>query len=126
MTATGHIHLLSVLFVTWGLLTMVIGLSTLALGVGTAAFVSTSPEGSRLVAAGLTAAAFIGLALIALGWGLVHVVVGRGLRTYGPRARMAALVLGIVDLLLLPYGTALGIYGLWTLLGEHRRRQFQG
>ena len=29
-----------------------------------------------------------------------------------------ALVLGSVDLLLLPYGTALGIYTLWLLLSE--------
>jgi hypothetical protein len=31
---------------------------------------------------------------------------------------MAALMLGSIDLLLLPYGTALGLYGLWVLLHE--------
>jgi len=37
---------------------------------------------------------------------------------------MMALMLGSVDLLLLPYGTALGIYALWVLLSEGGKRLF--
>ena len=37
---------------------------------------------------------------------------------------LAALMLGSVDLLLLPYGTALGSYGLWVLLSEDAKKQF--
>ena len=33
-------------------------------------------------------------------------------------SRLLALMLGSVDLLLLPYGTALGVYALWMLLNE--------
>ena len=35
------------------------------------------------------------------------------------------LMLGTVDLLLLPYGTALGVYSLWTLLREDAKRLFE-
>ena len=35
-----------------------------------------------------------------------------------------ALSLGAVDLLLLPYGTALGSYALWVLLNEDRKKMF--
>ena len=42
-----------------------------------------------------------------------------------PSARLLALMLASIDLVLLPYGTALGIYALWTLLHEDGRRQFQ-
>ena len=38
---------------------------------------------------------------------------------------MAALMLGSVDLLLLPYGTALGVYALWILLREDIKRLFE-
>ena len=38
---------------------------------------------------------------------------------------MGALLLGSVDLLLLPYGTALGVYGLWVLLREESKRLFE-
>jgi hypothetical protein len=34
-------------------------------------------------------------------------------------------MLGSVDLLLLPYGTALGVYALWTLLREDTKRLFE-
>jgi hypothetical protein len=34
-------------------------------------------------------------------------------------------MLGTVDLLLLPYGTALGVYSLWILLREDAKRMFE-
>ena len=33
--------------------------------------------------------------------------------------------LSSVDLLLLPYGTALGVYALWVLLREESKRMFE-
>ena len=39
---------------------------------------------------------------------------------------MAALALGAVDLVLLPYGTALGCYALWVLLNEDGKKLFIG
>jgi hypothetical protein len=33
-------------------------------------------------------------------------------------------MLGSVDLLLLPYGTALGVYALWALLTEDGKKLF--
>jgi hypothetical protein len=46
------------------------------------------------------------------------------LRQRRPWARHAALMLGSVDLVLLPYGTALGVYALWVLLSEGGKRLF--
>jgi hypothetical protein len=119
-----HVDLLGVLFSLWGCLTLIIGLSTLALGVGALVLATTSATVGSDVGAGLTATVFMVLALIAVAWGAVHVVVGRGLRRHVLRARLAAIVLGVVDLLILPYGTALGGYALWVLLGESRRKMF--
>jgi hypothetical protein len=120
-----HVDFLGVLFIVWGLLTVVIGLSTLALGVGAVALVaSASRAGGGQVAAGITAAAFTTLAFIALLWGAAHVIVGVPLRRRAPWSRLLALMLGSVDLLLLPYGTALGIYALWALLTEDGKRLF--
>jgi hypothetical protein len=119
-----HVDFLGVLFVVWGLLTVVIGLSTLALGVGAVALIASSRGGGGQVAAGITAAAFTTLAFIALLWGAAHVIVGLPLRRHTPWSRLLALMLGSVDLLLLPYGTALGIYALWVLLTEDGKRLF--
>jgi len=79
----------------------------------------------RLFVAGVTAVIFTTLAIIAIVWGSAHVVVGVPLRRRRPWARMAALMLGSVDLLLLPYGTALGVYALWVLLHEKGKALFE-
>ena len=117
---SSHVDFLAVLFIIWGALNALIGASTLALGIGAAALIgAANRRGSGGgFAAGVTAAAFTTLAIIALLWGVAHVAVGVPLRRRRHWARLAALMLGSVDLVLLPYGTALGSYALWTLLKD--------
>ena len=122
-----HVDFVGLLFIVWGALTGLIGLSTLALGIG-AFSLMTSPgrtAGGGQFALGLTAAAFTTLALIAIFWGVAHITVGVPVRRHKSWARLLALMLGSVDLMLLPYGTALGIYALWGLLTEEGKRTFQ-
>jgi hypothetical protein len=121
-----HIDFLSALFIVWGLLTALVGVSTLALGIGAVAIMtSASRAAGSQVAAGLTAAAFVTLALIAIVWGAAHVVVGVPLGRRRHWSRLLALTLGSVDLVLLPYGTALGLYALWVLLNEEGKKAFE-
>ena len=75
--------------------------------------------------ASLTAATFTMFALIAIVWGAAHLVVGVKVRQRRHWSRFGAISLASVDLLLLPYGTALGVYGLWVLLHEEAKRQFE-
>jgi hypothetical protein len=120
-----HVDLLGVLFGIWGALTLLIGASTLLLGVAAAALVRSAVRaGGAQFAAGLTAAVFVGFAVIALAWGVMHVDVGRRRRRHCRWSRLAALMLGSADLVLLPYGTALGGYSLWILLGDDAKRLF--
>ena len=119
-----HVDFLGVLFIVWGVLTTLIGLSTLALGVGAVALLSSSNRPASF-AAEFTAAAFTALAIIAIVWGLAHVAVGVPLRRHRHWSRMGALMLGSVDLLLLPYGTALGVYALWALLRQDGKKLFE-
>jgi hypothetical protein len=119
-----RVTLLGVLFIIWGVLTILVGASTLALGVAAAALIN-SAGGNGGFAAGFTAAAFTILALIAVLWGIAHIVVGNPLRRRRRWSRHAALMLGGIDLLLLPYGTALGVYALWVLLREDAKRLFE-
>ena len=110
---SSHVNLVGVLFILWGLLTTLVGLSTLALGIGAVALIASGAPGGRgQFAAGFTAAAFTALALIAILWGAAHIVVGVPLRRRRHWSRVAALVLGSVDLVLLPYGTAVGCFVL--------------
>jgi hypothetical protein len=121
---SSHVDLVGVLFIIWGTLTALIGLSTLALAVAAASIIASTSHGGGQVAAGVTAAAFLALGGIAIVWGLAHVAVGVPLRRRDHTARVLALTLGAVDLVLLPYGTALGCYTLWVLLNEQGRKLF--
>jgi hypothetical protein len=119
---TSHVDFVGILFIVWGALTALAGVSTLALGVGAASLAASAPGGR--VAASLTAAAFITLAVIAIAWGVGHVLVGVPLRRRSPRARLVAIFAASIDLLLLPFGTALGCYALWVLLNERGKALF--
>ena len=124
---SSHIDLVGTLFTIWGILTALIGLSTLALGIGAVAIITSASHGGGggQVAAGLTAAAFTTLAIIAIVWGVAHIVVGVPLGRHRSWARLVALMLGSVDLVLMPYGTALGVYALWVLLNEDTKSLFR-
>jgi zinc-ribbon domain len=50
---------------------------------------------------------------------------GWGLLNYRPWARMLTLILGVISLIHIPFGTALGIYTLWVLLPAESEREYQ-
>jgi hypothetical protein len=121
-----HVDFVGILFIVWGLLTVLVGVSTLALGMGAVALIASAARGGGgQVAAGLAAVVFTTLAVIAILSGAAHVIVGVPLRLRRPWSRLPALMLGSVDLLLLPYGTALGCYALWVLLSEEGKKLFE-
>jgi hypothetical protein len=104
---------------------LVVGASMLLLAAGAIAE-SMDPAASSLeLAASLTAAAFALVGLLALAWGGAHVYVSALLRRRRPFGRVLALALALVNLLVLPFGTALGIYALWVLLTNEGRRLFE-
>jgi hypothetical protein len=85
-----------------------------------------APQGDAVgFAAGFMAGVFALTGLFALLWGGAHVWVATRLRRYDPLGRMVGLGLAVVDLLILPFGTALGIYALWVLLTNEGRRLFE-
>ena len=121
---SAHAKFVAVLFVVWGALTTIVGLSTFALGVAAAALFASTARDSGQLAAGLTAATLTALAVVAIAWGLAHIAIGVPLRRRRHWSRLGALMLGSVDLALPPYGTALGAYALWVLLSEDGKRLF--
>ena len=70
----------------------------------------------------MTLATLGGLALL---WGVMHIWLGVALRRYSHWARLIALGLGVINLVLFPFGTALGAYACWVLLNEKGRALYQ-
>jgi hypothetical protein len=68
--------------------------------------------------------------LHAVGWfllagSLLGVIAGWGLLDRQPWARTLAIVLGFLNLLHMPFGTALGIYTLWVLLPAQSEQEYR-
>lgn len=120
-----HVNLLGTLASLWGALAMLAGVSLLLLAAGALAQLLEPVAASLSLAAGLTAGAFTVLGAFAVTWGGLHVLAGRWLRQRKPLGRIAMLGLAITNLLVLPFGTALGIYALWVLLTNDGRRLFE-
>jgi len=118
-----HVELLGVLYFVWGAIGLLIGIAILALAFGTAS-IDVSPEGGRGAAVGVAAAMFGALSGICLVWGVVHVWDAIAIRRHRHAGRAVAMVLAVLNLFLLPFGTALGVYALWVLTQEQVRPLF--
>ncbi len=109
----------------WGALAMLAGVSLLLLAVGAFAQL-LDPVGDAFgLAAGLTAGAFVLLGTFAVIWGALHLLAAKWLKQRQPTGRILLLALAVTNLLVLPFGTALGIYALWVLLTNEGRRLFE-
>lgn len=121
---TAHLHLLSILQMVWGAIGLLLGVSTILLGVGAIAIGWAAP-GEELAAA-ITAALFGIFAVALLAGGGANAWAGAAIGRRQPSGRLAALWLAVLNLFVLPFGTALAIYAFWVLLHNESRAQFVG
>lgn len=119
-----HVDLLGILYALWGALSLLVAASLLILAAGAAAVLLDPPAGAGL-SVGVTATVFLCVGIIALLGGGVSFWTARALRRHQARARLLALGLGALNLFVLPFGTALGIYTFWVLLNNEARRLFE-
>jgi hypothetical protein len=121
-----HADFLGVLYLTWGAIFTLVGLAGLALAGG--AFAIAQNRGPVSVssdfAASLTALTLGLVAILGLLFGFLHLWIGVVLRRYRPWARLLALGLAVINLVLFPFGTALGGYALWVLLKNDGRELY--
>jgi hypothetical protein len=118
-----HVNLLGILQLTWGGMGALLGLSLLLLAGGAAAIARTAA--SEPLTAAFTALVFVVFAFALTLGGSVNVWVGRAIRQRRSAGRTAALMLAIVNLFVLPFGTALAIYTFWVLLHNDARALFE-
>lgn len=83
---------------------------------------SGSPDASIAVPIiGLTGMALVGFLVLT---SLPSVIVGIGLVRLRPWARIAGIVISILSLVMIPFGTIVGVYGLWVLFSTDTERLF--
>jgi len=115
-----HVKVLAVLHIVFGALGVLIGLGVFAVMGGVAGLVHMDgdPDSAAVVPLLGIIGAFVLVILLVLS--VPGIIAGVGPLSYQPWARILAIVLSVLDLLSIPFGTALGIYGLWLLFNTNR------
>jgi hypothetical protein len=113
----GHVRLLGIFWVAWSAIHLIPGMVLMAIFGG--GMHVLPPEVPGFVH-GIVSA--VGLFLMA--GSVIGLIAGWGLLQRAPWARMLAIVLGCVNLIHIPFGTALGIYTLWVLLPAQAEQEY--
>lgn len=118
-----HVNLLGLLQLAWGGMGLLLSASLLLLAAG-AAVIAYGTAGESFTPS-FTALLFVMFAAaLALG-GWANVWVGRAVRRHRAAGRTGALAMSVVNLFVLPFGTALAIYTYWVLLHNDARALFE-
>lgn len=110
-----HVRLLGILWLASAAIHLIGGFSLMAVF----RFVGPGPDVPPFVNNLLH---FMGLAFI--GGAVLSLMAGWGLLERQPWARMLAIVLGVLHLVNIPFGTALGGYTLWVLLPAESEAEY--
>jgi len=121
-----HVKTLGVLHIVFGALGVLVAVGLLMLFGGIAGLVGATSHGDDVriaipVIGGIGAFVFFFVLLLSL----PGLVAGIGLLQFRPWARILTIVLSVFDLIHVPFGTALGVYGLWVLLSQDSERLFR-
>jgi hypothetical protein len=120
-----HVKVLAVLHIVFGVLGVLVGLGIFALFGGIAGLVQMDHNPDATFAAPMMGAigGFVLIVLLVLS--VPGIIAGVGLLSYQPWARILTIVLSMLDLISIPFGTALGIYGLWVLFTREGAQLFE-
>lgn len=117
-----HIDVLGWLLGIWGAFGLLTGTALLILAGGVRGALADLGSGGPAGPAALWMFVVCGTTLV-LG-GVMMIVAGTALRRRLTAARLAVLILSIPNLVLVPFGTALGIYAFWVLVNDEARAEF--
>ena len=122
-----HVKVVAILFIVMGALNLIAALF-FGLGIGIAEMaLGMSDDADARAAMPLVGVAGSALVIFLLVLGIPPVITAIGLLKRREWARIAGIVIAALLIFHFPIGTAVGIYGLWTLLnGETARLMGEG
>ncbi len=120
-----HVKVLGVLYLVLSALGVCAALFLmLALGAATGIVATAAEPQDAAIALPIIGISGTALVIFLLAVSTPGLLTGVGLLKYRPWARILGLVLSAINLINFPFGTALGIYGLWVLLNKDTERMF--
>jgi len=120
-----HVKVLGVLEIAMSSFGLLIALLLLLVLGGAMGIVGATGDADAQIAIpiiGLTGMALVSFLFVL---SIPGFVVGIGLLKRRPWARVAGIVMSIVGMMAIPFGTVLGVYGLWVLFSKETEQLFQ-
>jgi hypothetical protein len=119
-----HVKVLGILSIVAGAMGLFSALILVVVFGGVAGAAGASGDAGAAIAVPIIGLTGLTLVFVTVVMSLPAVIIGWGLYTMRPWARVAGIVLSVLGLLAFPFGTALGVYGLWVLLSKDGERLF--
>jgi hypothetical protein len=124
-----HVRVLGILHIVLSSLGILAALIVLLVFGGIAGVVGATGDADAVSAIPILGTIGGIIAAVVLALSVPGIIAGVGLLQHREWARILTIVLSALDLINVPFGTALGIYGLWVLLQARtiplfQRRQF--
>jgi hypothetical protein len=119
-----HVKVLGALQVALGAIGLLVALLLILVFGGAAGIVGASGDPRAAVAIPIIGLTGTALVAFLLATSLPGVVVGVGLLRRRAWARIAGIVLSIIELMMIPFGTLIGVYGLFVLFSRDTERLF--
>jgi len=110
-----HIHLLGIIFVVWGCLSLLLGVGMWLFFAGLGAF---SGEREALAVMLVIATVASGFSIVT---GIAEVISGWGLLKKMSWSRLLTLIMAVINVISFPLGTALGVYAMWVLFKDESK-----
>jgi hypothetical protein len=119
-----HVKVLGSLQIALGAMTLFGALVLVFVFGGVTSVISASGDPDTLEAVSILGITGMALITCLMVLGLPSVIIGIGLIRLRPWARVAGMVISILSLMMIPFGTIVGVYGLWVLFSKDTERIF--
>lgn len=119
-----HVKVLGALQIALGAFGLVGAAVLVVVFGGVASVIGASGEPDVAIAMPVVGITGIALVSFLVVLSLPSIIVGIGLVRLRPWARIAAIVISIFSLMMIPFGTIVGVYGLWVLFSKDTERLF--
>lgn len=110
-----HVRLLGILFIIWGILSVVFGLIVFTLFLSGGLLSGNEDAFAVLMIIGIVVGAFCLLT------GIPEIIGGWGLLRKARWGRVVVLVMAVFNVINPPLGTALGVYAFWVLFNPEAK-----
>jgi len=119
-----HVKVLGALQIALGAFGLLAAALLVVVFGGAAGIVGASGDPEAAIAIPIIGLTGMTLVVFLLATSLPGVIIGVGLLRRRPWARIAGIVISIIGLMMIPFGTLVGLYGLWVLFNSETERLF--